>query len=254
MIKKILAIFFVFSTSVFMAVTMPVQEKPPETLVTTSWTAAFAEAAGVTDLKILAPYELAHPAEYVLRPSDIEAVRGARLIIYAGYETMVARLKGIAAGRSIELLQIGTDYSLRTIEESVRAISLQAGTEETASRSIREIRLLYAGWKEELERRGMKGAAVLVHAFQKPLAEELGFTVEGIFGPGPMEASQIARLSQKSVRLIIDNRHNEAGRPLVQTIPTARYVSLLNFPGSEDTRSLMDVLRFNRGQFETSEQ
>jgi zinc transport system substrate-binding protein len=101
-------------------------------------------------------------------------------------------------------------------------------------------------WKAELRAGGLLGAAVLVHVFQLPLLKELGFTVKGAFGPGPLEAAQIAKLSVERAAFIVDNWHNEVGSPLRETLPTTRYVSLINFPGPDGTVTLLDVLADNR--------
>ena len=43
-------------------------------VASTEWTAAFAHAAGITEVTVLAPAASRHPAEYQLRPSDLRAV------------------------------------------------------------------------------------------------------------------------------------------------------------------------------------
>ena len=55
-------------------------------VATTSWTAAYAMAAGAADVYVLAPYEMVHPSEYELRPGDIARLNSSRLIILSiGY-------------------------------------------------------------------------------------------------------------------------------------------------------------------------
>ena len=212
-------------------------------IATTSWTAAFARAAGLTNIRVLAPYELQHPAEYELKPSDIVAVTRATRIIYAGYEIMVERIAGAVGSEQDKLVQITTDHRMETIRQSVRKIARATGTEEQAEKNLREIGSFFDGWKREIA----VGASVLVHFFQRPLAEELGFEIAGVFGPAPLEARQIAELSSKNPELIIDNRHNPIGSPLKETLPGVSYVLFINFPGSEEEGSLLDVLRSNRG-------
>ena len=75
---------------------------------------------------------------------------------------------------------------------------------------------------------------------------ELGFTIKGVFGPAPLEAAQIAKLSAEKVTYIVDNWHNEVAGPLRETMPDTRYASLINFPGPDATKTLMDVLSDNR--------
>jgi hypothetical protein len=215
-------------------------------VATTTWTAAFAIAAGIADVVTLAPADLRHPAEYELKASDVAALKGADLIISNGFEVMAKRLAEAAGSQNIRILQIGADYSLATMRSSLLAIAAVAGTTAQARASIAKLEAFEASWKGELRAKGLLGAAILVHLFQQPLMEELGFTVKGVFGPAPLEAAQIARLSRERVSFIVDNWHNEVAAPLRETLPGARYSSLINFPGPDGTVTLLDVLADNR--------
>ena len=85
-----------------------------------------------------------------------------------------------------------------------------------------------------------------------PPLKELGFDIKGVFGPGPLEAAQIAKLSALPATFIVDNWHNEASAPLTETMKAARLVSLINFPGPDGTASLLDVLADNRKRMEAA--
>ena len=222
------------------------QVKQPRVVATTTWTAAFAAAAGAANIVTLAPANLRHPAEYELTPSDVAALHGADLIVSTGFEVMAKRLAEAAGSQRIRVVQIGADYSLHTMRSSLMAIAAVTGTNDTARASIDALESLVAAWKEELSGKHLLGASVLVHVFQLPLMQELDFKVKGVFGPGPLEAAQIAKLSATDAALIIDNWHNEVGSPLRETLPNARYASLINFPGPDGTISLLDVLADNR--------
>ncbi len=100
-------------------------------VATTPWTAAFALAAGVENVRVLAPYEMQHPPEYELRASDVVRV-------------------------------------------------------------------------------------------------------------------QIDELTQAAPAVVVDVWHNESAGPLRETVPGAIFVSLINFPGRDGTRTLMDVLQHKR--------
>ena len=89
-------------------------------------------------------------------------------------------------------------------------------------------------------------APVIAHFFLRPLAVELGITVVGVFGPLPMEAKQIGELSSMDAVAILDNRHNDVGTPVIEIMEHVPALQLLNFPGYEDTRTLLDVLGYNR--------
>ena len=231
---------------VLAAMTAFAQQKQYRVVATTSWTAAFAMAAGVTDTVVLAPSELRHPAEYELKPSDIMALAGADLIISTGFEAMAKKLADTAGTRHIPVLQIDADYSLSTMRKSILAIAAITGTTRKAQENVIALESFMESWKKELHKRGLFGASVLVHVFQKPLMDELGFSVQGLFGPDPLEASQIVKLSATKPTLIVDNWHNEAAAPLRETLPQVRYASLINFPGPDGTVTLLDVLTDNR--------
>ncbi len=222
------------------------QEKPIRVVATNTWTAAFAQAAGAKDIVTLAPADLRHPAEYELKPSDIVLLRGGKLIVTTGFEVMAKRLAETAGSRKIRVLRIDADYSLETMRTSVLAIADILGTRDQARASIADLESFLSSWKQELRDDGLYGAPIVVHVFQRPLMAELGFAIKGVFGPAPLEAAQIAKLSAEKATYIVDNWHNEVAGPLRETMPDARYASLINFPGPDDTRTLMDVLSDDR--------
>jgi zinc transport system substrate-binding protein len=221
-------------------------------VATNSWTAAFAAAAGATDIVTLAPSDLRHPAEYELKPSDVEALKGADLVVYSGFEVMAKKLADAAGGQSIRMLQIDADYTTSVLRASIMAVADALGTSDKGRQSLAELEAFLASWKAELAGAGLSGAPIVVHVFQKPLMEQLGFRVAGVFGPGPLEATQIARLSPLPAKLIVDNWHNEAGGPLRETMSKAGYASLINFPGADGTKSLMDVLADDRARLKAA--
>ena len=228
----------------------PQEEEGVPVVTTTAWTAAFARMAGVTDTRILAPYELRHPSEYELRPSDIEAVMQAEYVIFAGYENMVNKIKEAVGGDKSELIQITTTYQMVTVRESVLKIASIAGDVIEAETNLVEMERFYAEWKDELSSEGITDLKVVVQFFHKPLANELGLPIVGVFGPGPLEAKQIADLAGQSFDLIIDNWHNETGTPLKEAVPESLYVSFVNFPGAHETKTLLDVLEYNRKELD----
>lgn len=219
--------------------------KAQNVVATNAWTAAFAEAAGAKNVTVLAPFQMQHPTEYELRPGDIPRVMKADLIVFAGYETMIDKMrKGLHVDES-KMLQIDTRYDLPTIRKSIMKIAERLGTKEQAEANIQQIETVIDEAKETLKKDGILNKPVLVHFFQKPLAKELGLQVAGVFGPAPPEARQIGDMSKTNAMLIIDNAHNPVGKPLKEVLPDAQLVSLLNFPGTHHTKTLLDVIRYN---------
>ena len=215
-------------------------------VATNSWTAAFAAAAGAKDVVTLAPADLRHPAEYELKPSDVALLTGAGLILTTGFEVMAKRLAEAAGSRRMRVLRIDADYSLETMRTSILTIAEALGTQDQARAAIADLESFLSSWKQELREDGLYRAPIVVHVFQQPLMAELGFTIKGVFGPAPLEAAQIAKLSAERVTYIVDNWHNEVASPLRETMPPARYASLINFPGPDNTKTLMDVLSEDR--------
>jgi len=223
-------------------------QSPLRVVATNSWTAAFAVAAGASHVVTLAPTDLRHPAEYELKPSDVEAIKGADLIVYSGFEVMATKLGDAAGRQSIRMLKIEADYTEAALRASLTALGDALGSPYIAQANLAALETFLGLWKRDLGDAGLAGAPIVAHVFQAPLMTELGFRVVGVFGPGPLEAAQIAKLSPLSAKLIVDNWHNEAGGPLRETMKSARYASLINFPGPDGTTSLLDVLADDRAR------
>lgn len=214
-------------------------------VATNSWTGAFAKAAGAKNIIILAPFEMEHPSEYELRAVDIPLVMHARLIIFAGYETMVKRLQSGMDLKKDVLLKIETDYSMATIEKSVMEIAQKLGTEKIALQNIDSIRHLMIEAKSQLDKSGLNSNPVLVNFFQQSIAKEMGFEIAGVFGPGSLEAGDLSRMAKSNAGIILDNEHSPVGLPLKAIKTDAVYRKLLNFPGMHHTITLQDVIKYN---------
>jgi zinc transport system substrate-binding protein len=214
-------------------------------VATNSWTAAYAKAAGAKNIVVLAPFEMQHPSEYELRAADIPVIVHARVVVYAGYETMVKRLQsGLDLNKEV-LLKIETDYSMAVIEKSVMDIAQRLGTEKIALQNLDSIRQILTEGKSQLDKSGLNSAHVLVNFFQQSIVKEMGFEVAGVFGPAALEAGDIDKMAKKESLMIIDNEHNPVGKPLERVIPGVVYRQLLNFPGLHHTTTIQDVIRYN---------
>ncbi|MDR0699463.1 MAG: hypothetical protein LBG28_09660 [Tannerella sp.] len=220
----------------------------PVVVATTGWTAAYAEMAGAENIVVLAPFEMAHPSEYELRPGDISVIADAKIIVYAGYEVMTERLRKGQDISQDKLLLINTDYSYAIIEQSVMTIAEKLGTENLARENLQDLKRAYDEGRDALREKNMLGKPVMAHRFQSSVVRELGLNPLVLFGPSSPEAAEIAAASREQVFMIIDNIHNPVGQPFREVLPDRSYVQLLNFPGREDTRTLADVVRYNVSQ------
>jgi zinc transport system substrate-binding protein len=220
-------------------------KKIPMVVATNSWTAAFARCAGATEVITLAPMEMAHPSEYELRATDIPVVVHAKIIVYAGYETMVQRLKTGMELDSEVLQKIETDYNMPTIEKSVMKIAKLLGTEKIAIQNLDSIRHLLMEGRALCDKNASNARPILVNFFQQSIVKEMGFQIAGVFGPAALEAGDIDKMMKLESSVIIDNAHNPVGLPLQQTNPDAKYRQLLNFPGLHQTTTLLEVIQYN---------
>ncbi len=214
-------------------------------IASTSWTGAFAQLAGADDIRVLAPFDMTHPPEYELRPSDLRAVARADYVVYAGYETMVERLLATTGDSEAETIQIATLHSERVLQASVGAIASALGTQAIAERRLARLFSILEQWRSEVREYELDHDRVIVHFHQRALAEDLGMNVVGVFGPAPLEARQIDELSRLDPVLIIDNGHNPIAAPLLETTD-ARVTTWYNFPGIQGSRTLFDIFELNR--------
>jgi zinc transport system substrate-binding protein len=214
---------------------------------TTSWTAAFANLAGV-ETTVLAPYEMQHPSEYELKPSDIARIGDAKLIVFAGYENMVQKIKDNAGSEETKMVQITTVMNSVTMEESVMKIAEASGTEEIAQKNLKKMKELLENSRTQLKESGLYGQKAVVHMYQKAFAQEMGFDVIATYGPQPLSAAQIGEIAGLEPALIIDNWHNPVSQPLKELLPQAQAVEWINFPGKDGTETLFDVVEYNMEQ------
>jgi hypothetical protein len=216
-------------------------------VATTSWSAAFVEAAAPAGKVVnISPAELRHPPEYELKPADAYLLGQSRYFIFAGYEAMVPRIKGGSLKVSGEQIQIATVNTSAVIRASVMKLAKIFGTEGEAEKNVARIEAFFGDWKKEIEAAGWKDSPVVCHAFLADLAKELGFVVAGVYGPGPLEAGKIVALSETKPRFLLDNWHTDAGAPLRKALPALPTAAFVNFPGPANTKSLLDVLEYNR--------
>ena len=219
-----------------------------EVVATTSWTAAYALAAGATDVSVLAPYEIMHPSEYELRPGDIGRLSKTNLIVYAGYEVMVNQIRAGLKIPDEKLVKISTSYNFAEIEESVMFIAKRLGTERIATKNIEEIKQLLLKGRIDVHKKRLDQQSVLVHFFQESFAKEMGITPSMIFGPAPPEPKQILEMAHTKAVMIMDNAHNPVGGSVKEILKNGDYKLMLNFPGLHQTRTIADVIRYNIDQ------
>jgi hypothetical protein len=212
-------------------------------VASTSWTAAFARAAGATQVTTIAPAELQHPPEYDIKPSDLEAVGNAALVVYGGYEKFARRLAETSAGSGTRTLQVFTDNAPGAVKAQARRIAEAIGTVSVHEQWIVGFDALAEQVRREVQAAWPDRRAV-VQKMQRSFAEWLGFEVVGEFGPAEPSPAVVLDLVRAKPALVIDNYHNPSGRAIAESLK-APYAALINFPGKDGTRSIEDLYRHN---------
>lgn len=215
----------------------------PKVVASTSWTAAFARAAGAGEIVMIAPLELRHPPEYELKPSDLAAVSGARFLVHSGYERFAKRLAETAGAEGLQVLQVYTDNLPSKFKEEARKLAVAFGTLPAYER-------WEASFDEQTQAMQARVAAafpdkrVAVHKYLKTYAEWLGFEPVATFGPGEASPALLLEIAKAKPALIIDNYHNPSGKAVQEALGVP-LVELINFPGKDGTRTIEDVFTRN---------
>ena len=210
------------------------------TVASTSWTAAFADLAGVDDIAVIAPSELRHPPEYELTPSDIIEIQNATFFIYAGYERMMTTIQeGIPSADRVDIA-ITTENDRQTVIEMAERIASYTGT---APRYEGYVETVNEG-RRMVEELSLDELEVCCHTMQVPLAEDLGLNIVATFGGNELSAGQIQEAAESDYDLIIDNFHNPIASPLAE-VSDAELVIWRNFPETSGRNALENMVREN---------
>lgn len=216
-------------------------KKQIDVVASTSWTAAFADLAGVDEVETIAPATLRHPPEYEVTVSDIEKITTSKFFIYAGFERMMKTL-GDAVGNT-QMIKIHCNNSVDNIKTETAKIASSIGTTEKSKERVERYIKAVEDGKNKVEK--LKGKKVLCNINQIYLAKDLGLEVVATFGPGQVTSEQIANAKNGDYDFIIDNVHNPVGTPLSEVAPNAKYVVWRNFPEIVEKDALTHVIQGN---------
>lgn len=212
-------------------------------VASTSWTAAFADLAGLENIELVAPASLRHPPEYEITPSDIQKIFDCDIFIYTGFERMMQTL-GKKVGNAI-MIQIDCDNSIETVQKSTQKIAEITGTQKLRDERVAKYVSFIKDAANQIEQKGLKGAKVYVNKNQRFLAKELGFDITQTFGPEAVTATQIQTAKDENFIFIIDNMHNPVGEPLAEVATNSKYILWRNFPECVEQDTLLHVVQQN---------
>jgi len=232
--------------AVFVLLAVPVAAaQGPAVVASTAWTAAYARAAGAGQVVVIAPLELKHPPEYEIKPSDLDKVRGAKLVVYAGYEKFAQKLTETAGGEKVTALKVNTDNPPDNVKQQAALIADALGTKAAYDQWAKGFDTFAAQMRADAQK-AYPNRKVVVHKMQRTYVEWLGFEVVGEFGPAEPSPAVVVELAQKGAVVVIDNYHNPVGQPIAESAKSM-YVQFINFPGKDGTTTIEDVYRHNVG-------
>jgi ABC-type Zn uptake system ZnuABC Zn-binding protein ZnuA len=247
--KKKICLMFLFAITARCLFAGGMEEKTGEAasgadiIASTSWVAAIADAAGGRDIRVLAPADLRHPPEYELKPSDLQAVSRASVIVYGGWEMFAQKLAETAGGAGIQVIKVHTANSPDNLKAEAGRLAGLFGTTPQYEAWKRRFDLLLEDLRAKIQNAGPAYRAV-VHRAQLPFARWAGLEIAAEYGPSELSPAEILRLVHTRPLLVVDNYHGPVARAVAEA-SGARYVELLNFPGKDGTKTLEDMFRYN---------
>ena len=215
----------------------------PKIVASTSWVAAFAAAAGATDITVIAPSNLQHPPDYDPKPSDLLAVADADYVLRAGFEGFAARLQEAAGGDLDKIVMVMTENSPQTIHEEVTQLAALFGTQAAAEAYLAKFDQEYERLSTAVQAKvGAAKPVVVAQLFATPWVYFAGLEPAGAYGPMPMTPAELKKLADAQPQFVFENVHMGGGDPVVEATGAVK-VDLLNFPG--DDLDLLKVFATN---------
>ena len=224
-------------------IALPLAAQEQLVIASTSWVQAYAAAAGAKNIVTIAPFELQHPPEYEMKPSDLVAVQNASLIIYSSYEKFAKKLAETAQNKNIKIIAVYTDNVPSNIIAESKKIAGALGTTQEHAKWAQS----FISFTNDMRARvvaSLPDKRVAVQAYVKTFVEWLGLDVVGTFGPGEPSPAVVLDLIKKKPAMILDNYHNPGGKALAESLGIPN-VLLINFPGKDGTRTIEDVFSYN---------
>lgn len=222
----------------------------PKIVASTSWVAAFAAAAGATDITVIAPSNLQHPPDYDPKPSDLAAIADADYILLAGFEGFAARMQEAAGGDLDKIVMVMTENAPATIHAEVTRLAELLGTQATAEAYLANFDQEYERLSTAVQAKvGANKPVVVAQLFATPWVYFAGLEPAGTYGPMPMTPEELKKLTDAQPQFVFENVHMGGGDPVVEATGATK-IDLLNFPG--DDLDLIKVFATNAERISTA--
>jgi zinc transport system substrate-binding protein len=214
-------------------------------LASTSLAGAIAKAAGAKEVRVLTPKEMRHPPEYDLKPSDLLKFEGVDMVVYGGYERMVAKLLETSQNKKALVTQIETDTSPESLVTQARKISKILKTEKEEQTWEKHFSERLKNLQKKIST--FSGKEAVVHRFAESFARWAGLSIVQTISPGELTPRVVAEAIAKKPELVVDIHHFPIAGVIAKNAK-CRYVQIINFPGIENTKTLEDVFEYNAKQ------
>lgn len=259
----IIVLFCVLNTFSFAAQT---GTDTPAVVCTTSVLANFVEgiAQGLLDITTIAPAGMC-PAHFDIKPSQLQAVREAKVLISHNFEPWIENLLISADHTDIERLILGGPWNnppsaIEKIDQIALTLIKQFPQYEQQFTANKEVLIQTINMKSEelktkIARLNADQLKVIASTHQEPFVQWLGLEIVATF-PSPETVSTRKFLEllltgkKESVGLVVDNLQSgtDLGARLASDL-NAKHAILTNFPGLiPQTESLVDMLIYNAEQ------
>lgn len=215
-------------------------------VASTSWTGAIARAAGADEVRVLAPLELKHPAEYDYRPTDIAKLGEATAVVHAGYEPFMKKLLAAAGYPESKTFKVKTTNTPDNLKQQARLLAEKLGTATQEGKWEGQFEKVTTEILEKAKAKNVAGTKVLVQQHQQAFVKWLGYQVVGVFSAEELTPAKVMEYANLQPDLVIDNYHNPQGKPIVE-VAKCQYVELISFP-SEKAPGLIELFKENAGR------
>ena len=237
--KKLLA-----TLAILLLISVGASADQARVVASTPWTAAFARAAGATDVVVLAPSSLPDPTAYALSAADLDTIRQAEWVVYSGSESFAGGIEGASRGNA-RLLQVRTENSPENIGQETARIAALLGTADAQANWLGQFQGIASRVKAAINAAYPEGTRAVSYGDHVALAQWVGFEIVGQINEAGLSDSEISALAAKRPEIVLDSYRQPTGTSLAEKAG-ALHVQLINEPGPGNTATLEDILRYNQ--------
>ncbi len=263
--KKAILVILTIGITILGISRVKAQEEKPLVVATTSVISSIVEdlAGDKVRVEYIVPPSLC-PGHYDVRPSDVELIRSADLILKHGImgEYWLENLIDTAnqtGDLHVPIIEVGAGWNTpggagQLYSSVADALNRYLGIDvsDELSRCMQTINDTEAQLRKIAEENNFDEISVVVMLWQKPFVEFLGFRIVATYGPPEkMSEEDIAEVEDNATKygaqLVIDNLHS--GTSLGERIASdigAVHVVLINFPGTvPEANNLTSMMLYN---------